>query len=738
MADTQIIAASLSVNSDEAIKNVLKLKGTVEDLRKEFKKAEVGTDAQVAALKALKTAEEELAKAQKNLNQEQDKTGGTFSKIKDSLSQMPGAAGAAGQGVEGLSSKFKALLANPVVLIITAIIAVLALLYKAFTNTFAGAQKVEEIFAGLKAAAQALFDNIGHLASAFVKLMTFDFSGAVDEIKTVVKAAGDAYTAMSKLTKQAQDLHKEQLANDLDQAEREKKLAKLKEEAVDDSIPAAERLKKVKQLKDEAIKNAKEDLDLAKRTADNKIAILSQGLDGAKKNADEINKIKIEQIKGETENANELRRIGKLENSTEKEILADSKAAQQKATEEAKKLRQEYIEFTNKLTKLQQDNELALIKDSYQKELKALENKTADEKRANQQSFVEKKITRDQLNQLNAALDIQTNLQKDAIDDKHNKDIAAKESAFQKELTAITGKIKIDGIKDTRQSELVQLEIGYQEKLAQAIEKYKDDATKLAQIKAALDEQYRADKAVKEAKFKEEDDKKQLEKDLLKQEKIIADQNTDFDLKRAAVDQEQVLIQQAFDNKLLTEIEFNKRVEELAGKRKQIADLETAHKKKQVQEVTGILSALGDLVGKQTIAGKALGIATALINTYQGASEAIKQKSTLPSPWDVVAKVASVATIIATGLKTVKAITAVQVPGGGGGGQSVNAPAITTPSAPIAPTQTSTSLDQGTINNIGNAATGGVNGIRAYVVEQDSQAAVARAARLAGAAVLGG
>jgi hypothetical protein len=45
-----------------------------------------------------------------------------------------------------------------------------------------------------------------------------------------------------------------------------------------------------------------------------------------------------------------------------------------------------------------------------------------------------------------------------------------------------------------------------------------------------------------------------------------------------------------------------------------------------------------------------------------GASEAIKQKSTLPSPFDVITKVVNVATIIATGLKTVREITAVSVP----------------------------------------------------------------------------
>lgn len=734
--NNQIIAASLTVNSEEAVKNVLKLKGTVEDLKKEFKNTKAGSDEQFAALQKLKTAEEDLTKAQKKLNEANKETTGHFSKIKESIGAIPGATGAAAQGVEGLNSKFKALLANPVALVIVAIVGALTLLYKAFTNTFEGAQKVEEVFAGIKAAAQALFDNLSRLANAIVKFFSFDFSGAIDEIKGVANAVGDAYTQMAKLTREAQKLHQEQLANDLDAAERQKKLAILREQAEDDTIPIAKRKAALKELKDAAEENAKSDIDLARRTAENKIAQLTLEKDGARKNQDEINKIKIEQIKVETDNANELRRIGKQLTATERQELAERKAAQQKANEDAKRLRQEYIEFTNKLTKLQQENDLALIKDGYQKELKQLEIKIADEKRVNQLSFQDKKLTRDQLNKLNAELDIQSNIQSDAITDKHNKEVAAKEAAFQKELASITSKTKVDSIKDSRKSELLQLEIGYQEKLAQAIEKYKDDGAKLLQIQTALDEQFRAEKAAKEAKFKEEDDKKQLDLDLQKQEKIFAAQNADFEAKRLAVDQEQLLIQQAFDNKLLSELEYNKRIEELAGKRKQIADLETAHKKKQVGEVASTLSALADLVGKQTVAGKALGIATALINTYQGASEALKQKSTLPSPFDVIAKIANVATVIATGIKTVKAITAVQVPGGGGS-QSANAPSIT-PAAPIAPVQSSTSLDANSINNIGNAAAGGVNGVRAYVVEADSADARERQARLSRAARLGG
>jgi hypothetical protein len=86
----------------------------------------------------------------------------------------------------------------------------------------------------------------------------------------------------------------------------------------------------------------------------------------------------------------------------------------------------------------------------------------------------------------------------------------------------------------------------------------------------------------------------------------------------------------------------------------------------------------------------------------------------LPSPFDIVAKVANVATVLATGLKAVRAITAVQVPGGGGGG--ISAPDISA-SAP------STSSNVPTIGTSPVTAIGAAMQqqppVRAYVVESE-------------------
>jgi hypothetical protein len=166
------------------------------------------------------------------------------------------------------------------------------------------------------------------------------------------------------------------------------------------------------------------------------------------------------------------------------------------------------------------------------------------------------------------------------------------------------------------------------------------------------------------ATFKLETDKLELE---------LAAEQTTYDRKVEILDRENQLLEADYQKKLLLagddaikkgniELEYTKKRGELGKKREEIDNKEYENKIKIAQGTANMLSAMADLVGKDTLAGKALGISAALINTYVGASEAIKQKSTLPSPFDVVAKVINVATVIATGLKTVQAITAVQVP----------------------------------------------------------------------------
>lgn len=144
-----------------------------------------------------------------------------------------------------------------------------------------------------------------------------------------------------------------------------------------------------------------------------------------------------------------------------------------------------------------------------------------------------------------------------------------------------------------------------------------------------------------------------------------------------------------------------------------------------IKAIGNATEALGAIIGQQTIAGKALGVSTALINTYTGASEVIRAKSVLPEPFGTIQKIASVATIIATGIKSVKSIMGVQVPsvkGASGGGGTM--PSIPSFNAPLSPSLATTTLNQAQVNQIGNVAA------RAYVVESDISGNQERIVRL--------
>jgi len=342
-------------------------------------------------VQGVQTGMEKAGKSIQDTGTKTKETSNNFGKLKDSLGNLPGPVGSVVSAFDGLKKAFVAIIMNPVGLVLAAIVATLGLLYAAFTNTFAGGQKVEEIFAGIKATGQALLDNLDKIGSAIKNVFTFNFTAAKKDLQDIGNAAVDAYGKMANLTKQAQALKKEQLQNDLDGAERAKKLALLREQASDETVPAAKRKAALLELKKDAEQNAVDDIALAKRVTDNRIAQLTLQKDGALKNQEEINKLKIDQINVETDNANELRRIAK-------QITSIEKAEQQKRNEDAKearRIRDEEIKAEQK--KL--DDEAAAAKkrqDDLNKSQQEIDKEQAETKKQNDIDLQNRLVARGQ------------------------------------------------------------------------------------------------------------------------------------------------------------------------------------------------------------------------------------------------------------------------------------------------------------------------------------------------------
>lgn len=139
------------------------------------------------------------------------------------------------------------------------------------------------------------------------------------------------------------------------------------------------------------------------------------------------------------------------------------------------------------------------------------------------------------------------------------------------------------------------------------------------------------------------------------------------DARENAFAQEQIIYN---SRKKLDEDELKRKKKDAEDKKK----LELA----QLNATAGFLSAASSLLGENTVAAKALNVASATMSTYAGAAQVLADPST-PNPY---LKWANFATTIVTGLAAVKSILSTKVEGAN---DSVSASTATTPSLPSFP-----------------------------------------------------
>jgi hypothetical protein len=300
--------------------------------------------------------------------------------------------------------------------------------------------------------------------------------------------------------------------------------------------------------------------------------------------------------------------------------------------------------------------------------------------------------------------------------DAKNKEQAEKNKAAAQERVAANKQAEEDIRKARQEAELNAITDENQRKIRQAEITFENRKLEIEELKAS--EKLKTQLLVEEQKLRDQ---------AIAEAKAAAVQ-AEFDAIFARLEREQELEeiekqriaeanQKEFDD-LFARLDAETKAEAAAAEaQKEIEKQKADFRKQQLGEVGDALGKLGEIVGQQTAAGKALGIAQALINTFTGATEALRQKSVLPSPFDFVAKAINVAAIIASGIKSVKAIASVKVPGGGGGTPSIPSASVSGGAAPISPQapiqNTVTQLDQRSINQLGSATN------RSYVLESD-------------------
>jgi hypothetical protein len=218
------------------------------------------------------------------------------------------------------------------------------------------------------------------------------------------------------------------------------------------------------------------------------------------------------------------------------------------------------------------------------------------------------------------------------------------------EASGATEKQLFEKRKEILNAELLNLKV----KKYSGLDVTKDIADKEVEIEA-LKQSYL--KELRDKKDKDEKDAKQKQKELLEQETKNAEtwkkqaEQKDKDEKdkryeqRDEEEQSEKLREQKrieLQNQTLVQLKAKSDAKIALAKAEEVAQLQT------IQAVANGLNAVGQLVGEQTAAGKALGVATATIDTYVGATKAYAHGGTLGF--------ISAAAVIAAGLANVKRI----------------------------------------------------------------------------------
>jgi hypothetical protein len=297
----------------------------------------------------------------------------------------------------------------------------------------------------------------------------------------------------------------------------------------------------------------------------------------------------------------------------------------------------------------------------------------------------------------------------DAVDEKYRKEKEDKEKAFQKELNEVITQTRLEGIRNENEKAREQILLDFEKKRQDTLENEKLTAEQKTDLLKAL--KIQEDQALKT--LQQSIDEENLTKELEALDKQMQDAEMDFKLQRDLLDQKEMLLEEYYSNGKEKDEEYTKAIEANSNARKEIDKQEVEAKLANASLISGFLSQVSDLAGKNTAKGKALAIATTTIDTYVGAQKAYLSQMQLTPDSPIRAAIAA-ATAIISGFKNIKAIARTPVPGGGGGG--VSAPDVSGGAPNIAPAVP-------TIGNSPVTALGQVMQnqppLRAFVVESD-------------------
>jgi hypothetical protein len=296
-----------------------------------------------------------------------------------------------------------------------------------------------------------------------------------------------------------------------------------------------------------------------------------------------------------------------------------------------------------------------------------------------------------------------------ALDEENKKEQIANEEEYQRTLNDVRTNIRLQGLKDENEKTKIQTQANYQNQYADIEANEKLTSAQKIELKKALAEQ-----EALELKAIDEKAKQQLiENQITDIDNQIKNAEFDFQLQKDLVERKKALYLEQYEAGVISQTQYTNFLRDNAKQQEAIDAASLQAKMAVADQVAGILSGMSELAGKDTAAGKALGIASATINTYTGATKALNSFVPAPEPFATAIKIAQAGIIVATGIKSIREISKTKVPSGGGNA-SVSTPNISAPNvAPQLPT-----IGQSPITSIERLFTN-QKPLKAYVVESE-------------------
>jgi hypothetical protein len=467
------------------------------------------------------------------------------------------------------------------------------------------------------------------------------------------------------------------------QGKSEKEILQMKVKQTDEAIAAAEiNLQNAKTTKDAQIEAAKRNKDILQgliRLVTIPITAVLAGIDQIGKaigqdlnleeqfsgglanlvfNPEEVAKEGDKTIK-EAEGV--LNTLKEKKASNQLQIQAIDKQASDKSKERSDKQKEKELEAQ----KILQDAKIKLL------------SKQKQEEEAVEQSYAEKFLKLKEAGiKDDGSLEKAKQKELSEIRDTYRKEEEEKIKAYEKQLSDIRTETRLAGIKDENEKASEEIKLNYEKERMLVDENEKLSSEQKIELKKALTEQEQIALKNLDDKIKEQKIADQLT-ELDNQIKIA---ENDFQLQKELTEKKKALYDEQYASGVITQKQYTEFLRQNAEEQKAI-DKATLEAKMQVaDQVAGILSSMSSLAGKDTAAGKALGIASATINTFTGATRALNSFVPLPEPAATVVRIAQAGVIVASGIKSIKEIAKAKVPSGGGSAAipsgGVSAPAM--------------------------------------------------------------